>query len=1674
MKITRTTMEQQQQQTSLAELKRNASTNRSRKQRPGPRSSGDTPNSPNSPPPNGRSKPQTSRFGKPNAKKGTSSNASNSTNEFTDSDDTSSDEENNSALLKKSTTTNRSTAGSSRHHNDHTLLEQPNMDILFPEGASTSVNAQGNQTVTMSRQVTSDLAARWIEMGTSNASEQANQILNQGFHLNGGASAQHSTSVLQRNLRLEARLHHELEQDVARDEKKGIVVAKETQTPKQKGKKTTTKEQMKEWQQKGMHVTSAATRRNATSDDVFDRSLVRALEDPENKHSLRTIRLCEGDNVTSFVMPPATQHPIPITFTRAPKDMRLKTTDPTWLVINVQKILMTDHPLFITEDYVCARLHKVYAAYLSCMRKDRCGYYAKTLLNQLNTVKLKRTEVETYGLMEQKQGRELIQMCLQLIDHCSNFIGAKEQVHQLTTSVYRVWKDLKHVRKNAQAISTTTMLNVKQCSTLPDEVAAMKRLKEVTTTINDLKVHLESAGISGISNLAQKIKKVVSETLTKYTPLLSKTNLILSLSNDADRLSDSNCEHNELSRRKAINKSLLWTKIIINDNVVCTTVKKNILYPGFHSEYKNDIRIRLNQMPSNVVLEIWSSSGSLLGRDIKLATLPLDLPGGNNGASGTQGGSGGGGGGSNGTGVSAGSGGNGGKSNVLSVTSVAPLKVKYSFSSFKPMPETIASRVDFSMLLSKGSRHKNNGNGSDDSDSDSDGSDTNDMTQFISDPRQRFTAGEAIVTTAWAVDTIERPRYDNSNAINDLKNNNTNVSKNTGNYTTKILYPVPSHDAHLNLKSKIIGGPIVPAHMQGKPSTSIVDGAEFYDSDLMGVISRVPHIDPNDPKNMVLMDIMSHSTKSYHLGSHYRACDNSGHNSNAQFKSTDRLKFEPPRRHILLALRKHREHQFKNIGKPIPLTDAEILNDPFYKTVLSNYMAEQKMINNNALGSPGGGGFGIENDKEENEDDFFFEEILRQQKLRVQVFHQRIQQAKKKVLANNNGGTSKRRDGTALDSDAFVKEGILPFFAVDMSNILELFKPKRKLKPPSHKKATVSKPKQCTIRVHIINVTNAPTRFDETMDVAGNGLSNSMAAPSSPSRRNRRQQGQRGGAIGNNGENGQNVGNDNNNTDNEFSDDEYDNDEASKLAAFVGIEFQGEEYRTSTRFGANPQWNEPIDLPFIPNGVEGTSYTPRNLASIGDPIKISLFDEHVIQNTTERKYRKGVSYRNERKFLGGLSIPFSTVYVNDRIHGSLPLDKPVLTLGYRAHGQMIEGENITPMEERSRCDTLLKCVVTVDPPLVSYESESQLQILNTSGESQTVRNEAKRFFKSLGPKATERNIQLCCSNINARSVLVCRYILPQMPPPAIFLSRNGNGNNNTMPEEDAIQSIIRYVSLIPFMSDWSVFGGENSNVWCTSQQFLDLGCGDWEEHAILLCNFLNYYDQSKRTGMQSYIVLGRGLPEGDTVYTLRMNPTLGGIGSDVTLINASTGRGYSGKDRNCPLMHVDMIANGENIWINLQDKQQGSSHPSKMIFELDDPKLFKPLFGAKNLKPDTMTYVNNAELKHIVPELKNAKMMERELQETLKNQFKEWRQESKKGGLKTYTRFDQNISMELKPLLESFESAKREMNGFSEDSTLFVLCCVIYIRCQTEPRLLIFFLSFRDSLAFPFLLTSAP
>lgn len=77
------------------------------------------------------------------------------------------------------------------------------------------------------------------------------------------------------------------------------------------------------------------------------------------------------------------------------------------------------------------------------------------------------------------------------------------------------------------------------------------------------------------------------------------------------------------------------------------------------------------------------------------------------------------------------------------------------------------------------------------------------------------------------------------------------------------------------------------------------------------------------------------------------------------------------------------------------------------------------------------------------------------------------------------------------------------------------------------------------------------------------------------------------------------------------------------------------------------------------------------------------------------------------------------------------------------------------------------------------------------------------------------------------------------------------------------------------------------DMFCTSQEFLDLGGGDHEEHAILLCNYFKYIDNIKHPGeFESYIVFAEALPQGDTVYVLRRNMkklsrTIGGVAESI-------------------------------------------------------------------------------------------------------------------------------------------------------------------------------------------------
>ena len=91
-------------------------------------------------------------------------------------------------------------------------------------------------------------------------------------------------------------------------------------------------------------------------------------------------------------------------------------------------------------------------------------------------------------------------------------------------------------------------------------------------------------------------------------------------------------------------------------------------------------------------------------------------------------------------------------------------------------------------------------------------------------------------------------------------------------------------------------------------------------------------------------------------------------------------------------------------------------------------------------------------------------------------------------------------------------------------------------------------------------------------------------------------------------------------------------------------------------------------------------------------------------------------------------------------------------------------------------------------------------------------------------------------------------------------------------EDDLYQKCARFVSLIPLKNDASFFR-DMPEVFMTSQEFIDMLAGDFEEHAMLLCNYFLYIDEVLKKAdpkrIQSMLVLGRGVPEGKTFYVLR-------------------------------------------------------------------------------------------------------------------------------------------------------------------------------------------------------------
>ena len=90
------------------------------------------------------------------------------------------------------------------------------------------------------------------------------------------------------------------------------------------------------------------------------------------------------------------------------------------------------------------------------------------------------------------------------------------------------------------------------------------------------------------------------------------------------------------------------------------------------------------------------------------------------------------------------------------------------------------------------------------------------------------------------------------------------------------------------------------------------------------------------------------------------------------------------------------------------------------------------------------------------------------------------------------------------------------------------------------------------------------------------------------------------------------------------------------------------------------------------------------------------------------------------------------------------------------------------------------------------------------------------------------------------------------------------------------------------------------------------------------------------TGMTAHIVLGHGIPEGQTAYVLTSDERGG-----PKLWNACTGRSYAAHDNTLPLVSVGCVFDASNVWANVQE----SARPAELVWDLADEKKWRPLIG---------------------------------------------------------------------------------------------------------------------------------
>lgn len=444
----------------------------------------------------------------------------------------------------------------------------------------------------------------------------------------------------------------------------------------------------------------------------------------------------------------------------------------------------------------------------------------------------------------------------------------------------------------------------------------------------------------------------------------------------------------------------------------------------------------------------------------------------------------------------------------------------------------------------------------------------------------------------------------------------------------------------------------------------------------------------------------------------------------------------------------------------------------------------------------------------------------------------------------------------------------------------------------------------------------------------------------------------------------------------------------SLVRPFIEVMFQGNFLRTTVAEGAFPSWNEDLILPFkSPNN----DYTTDSLQMVKDKIYVNLFDEVVVDMLVDDRLRPtNIHHRIEKRWLGSVEIPFSTVYFNSKVEGFLQVNSPSVLLGYKRGDKQ---NNLNLIQDR----TLVQMFVTIEPQL--QPAPPMPEKFETS-ENDTLVHNSQVWLSALRGKHPKREFKTMVSDIDGKKVFLTRYLYAQQPPNELIL-------NNDVDIFQKCKLLARFVSLIPYVAD-SVQFPDLCDIWATSDQFLQMLAGDEEEHAVLLCNFFLWL------GVKSYLILGQGIPEGSTAYVLTQE------GTSHRLWNASTGESYEAQDVHSPLQSIGCLVDDTNIYGNIQSEE----HPSKLIFNTANIKCWKPFFSKAYPNPG-LASIQSDRLNYIPVDAQFAINLEDRLERLLRDKLMEWRP-------RNITKFNRYCSQAFKNLLLTIET-KTVLSGASSD-----------------------------------------